>query len=140
LRLVLDTNLVVSGLLWNGRPASLIEAAEDKDIELVTTAALLCELWDVLTRAKFVKQLMKRQRTAQGVLDDYEVLAKIVSPAAILPAILRDPADDHVLAAALGGKVDLIVSGDAHSLDMKRYLGIPIVTASEAVARIDPMS
>ncbi len=52
--------------------------------------------------------------------------------------IPADPDDDHVLACALVAKADLIVSGDRHLLQLQRYQGIPIVTAGEAVRRIEP--
>jgi uncharacterized protein len=63
-------------------------------------------------------------------------LVTLVTPAAIAPTIVRDPADDQVLAAALAARVDAIVSGDAHLLDLKQFQGIPIVTTAEALLRI----
>lgn len=60
----------------------------------------------------------------------------LVAPAAITPTITRDPADDQVLAAALAAGADLIVSGDAHLLDLKGFKGIEIVTAAVAVERL----
>lgn len=60
----------------------------------------------------------------------------LVAPATIAPTITRDPADDQVLAAALAARADLIVSGDAHLLDLKSFQGIEIVTAAVAVERV----
>jgi hypothetical protein len=56
-RLVLDTNTAISGLLWGGAPSQLIDAAQDQKIELISSLALLAELDDVITRRKFIKQL-----------------------------------------------------------------------------------
>jgi predicted nucleic acid-binding protein len=64
-------------------------------------------------------------------------LVLIVVPAVIAPTITRDPADDQVFAAALTAQVDLIVSGDAHLLDLKSFQDIEIVTAATAVERIN---
>ena len=136
LRLVLDTNTALSGLLWLGSPSRLIDAARHDRVQLVTSEVLLAELHGVILRRKFGKQLARRTFHAQERFQTYRDMALISTPARIAPAITRDFDDDHVLAAALGGQADLIVSGDAHLLDLKRYLGIPIVTASEAVARI----
>lgn len=60
-----------------------------------------------------------------------------MTPAIIAPTIARDPADDQVLAAALAAQADLMVSGDAHLLDLQSFQGIEIVTARDAVARLE---
>jgi predicted nucleic acid-binding protein len=49
---------------------------------------------------------------------------------------VTDPDDDHVLACALAAQADLIVSGDAHLLNLKNYQSIPIVAAAEALTRL----
>lgn len=136
MRLVLDTNTALSGLLWGGTPGRLIDAAEGQRIELASSAALLAELQGVLSRQKFAKQLAKRGLTVSDVFDGYAALARIVMPAVIVPTITRDPADDQVLAAALAAQADFIVSGDAHLLDLKTFHDIEIVTAAIAVERI----
>ena len=74
------------------------------------------------------------------VFDGYAALVTLVTPAAIAPTITRDPADDQVLATALAARADLIVSGDAHLLDLARFQGIEIVTAASAVVRITSTS
>jgi uncharacterized protein len=135
-RLVLDTNTALSGLLWGGTPGRLIDAAEAGQVELVSSAALLAELQGVLSREKFARQLARRGLTVADVFDGYAALVSIVTPAVITPTITRDPADDQVLAAALAAQADLIVSGDAHLLDLKSFLGISIVNAAEAALRV----
>lgn len=136
MRLVLDTNTALSGLLWGGTPGRLIDAAEAGQVELASSAALLAELQGVLSREKFARQLAKRGITVADVFDGYAAMVNIVTPATIAPTITRDPADDQVLAAALAASADLIVSGDAHLLDLKSFQGIEIVTAAVAVERI----
>ena len=136
MRLVLDTYTALSGLLWGGTPGRLIDAAEAGQIELASSAALLAELQGVLSRAKFAKQFAKRGLTVADVFDGYAALVMIVTPAIIAPTITRDPADDQVLAAALAAKADLMVSGDAHLLDLMSFMGITIVDARDAVARL----
>ena len=138
MRLVLDTNTALSGLLWGGTPGRLIDAAQAQRIELASSAALLAELQGVLSREKFARQLAGRGLTVADVFDGYAALVDIVTPAAIKPTITRDPADDRVLAAALAAQADLIVSGDAHLLDLKSFQRIEIVTAAAAIKRIAP--
>ena len=136
MRLVLDTNTALTGLLWGGTPGCLIDAAEAGRIELASSAALLAELQGVLWRDKFTKQLARRGLTVADVFDGYAALVMIGMPAVIAPTITRDPADDQVLAAALAAQADLIVSGDAHLLDLKNFHNIEIVTAAIAVERV----
>jgi len=64
-------------------------------------------------------------------------LVTIVMPALITPTIAPDPADDAVLAVAVGASADLIVSGDEHLLNLKSFQGIDIVTAAAAEGRIN---
>jgi len=135
-RLVLDTNTAISGVLWHGIPSKLIDAAQAKSISLYTSAPLLGELRGVLARGKFAKQPATRGLQFDEVFDGFAGLAEVVVPAIITPAIARDPADDVVLATALAAQADLIVSGDADVLNLKTYQGIPIVTAAEASLRI----
>jgi uncharacterized protein len=74
-------------------------------------------------------------------VDDLRKVAVIVSPASVPRVIERDGDDDHVLAAALAGRADLITSGDKrHVLPLGSYQGIPIVSAREAVERLDARS
>lgn len=136
MRLVLDTNTALSGLLWGGTPGRLIDAAETGQVVLASSAALLAELQGVLSREKFARQLAKRGLTVADVFDGYAALVSIVTPAVIAPTITRDPADDQVLAAALAASADLIVSGDAHLLDLKSFMGIEIIRAHEAIQRL----
>ena len=130
MRLVLDTNIVASGLLWNGTPARLIEAAQADEVELCTSRILLAELARILQRAKFIKIISATGLSIQDLVMGYVELTTLVTPMPISPTILRDPADDHVLAA----DADLIVSGDKHLLEIKAYQNIPIITAAAAAS------
>jgi len=135
-RLVLDTNVVASGLLWQGPPNRLVEEAFDGKIDLATSPALLVELDGILQRAKFSHQIAKQSLSVAGLVLRYAELAQLVHPAPITPVVLRDPDDDHVLACALAASADLIVSGDSRLLELKAYQGIPIVSAAEALMHL----
>lgn len=118
MRLVLDTNTVVSALLWHGTPHELVVAAQTRPVVFFTSP--------VAGSGLTPDQLMQRYRN----------IATVIHPAPIPPTVLADPDDDHVLACAASARADLIVSGDRDLLDLKTYQNIPIVTATEAVARI----
>ena len=133
--LVLDTNVVVAGLLWHGAPNRLLQVAIDRRIELATSVALLEELERVLTRAKFAKQLARQSVSPRMLLDRYAIISDAVVPASI-PRVARYPDDDRILACAIAGQADLVVSGDSDLLNLKAYQRIPIVGVSEALSRL----
>jgi uncharacterized protein len=134
MRLVLDTNVVASGLLWGGSSAQLLDAAQVGEVELFTSRPLLAELSNILTRSKFTKAIAATGLSCNELVLGYMELATLVVPAQIPLTIVTDPSDDHVLACALAARVDLIVSGDKHLHDLGgEYQGIRIVRPAEAV-------
>jgi uncharacterized protein len=135
-RVVLDTNTVVSGLLWQGASSVLLRAAREQRIELLTSAPLLVELADVLPRARFDHKLTVAGLSVAQLVSRYALLAKQVIPADIYAHIKDDPDDDAVLACALAAEADIIVSGDAHLRNLKHYHRIQIVNPAEAAKLI----
>ena len=116
----------------------MLDAAKADVFDLCTSEVLLAELLEVLSRQKFASRLVQAGLTPAEIVDDLRRLAVVVSPTSVPRVIADDAEDDHVLAAALAGSADLIASGDKrHVLPMGRYEGIPIVTAREALERIE---
>lgn len=92
----------------------------------------------MLSRDKFAARLAQAELTPEGIVDDLRRLAVVVSPPTVPAVVLTDSDDDHVLAAALAGHADLIASGDkCDLLPLGSYEGIAIVTAREAVSRLE---
>lgn len=133
MRLVLDTNVLVSAFLWGGIPSRLIELAGEIEIDLYTSRVLLAELSEVLHRRKFTKPIQATGFTAAEIVKHYQRLAHRVTVRQLTQQISRDADDDQVLACALAAKADFIVSGDKDLLTLKVFQEIPIVTAAEAV-------
>lgn len=137
MRLVLDTNTVISGLLWKGPPHAVLNAArEDRDIKLYSSPRLLAELADVLGRRKLVGAVMAGGESPETLMRRYLAIVRTVVPEPIAAVVYADPDDDHVLACAVAAAADVIVSGDTDLLDLAMYQGIPIVTAFEALTRL----
>lgn len=136
MRIVADTNTIVSALLWRGSPHRLIAAMEDYPITFYTSHVLIDELADVLPRRKLVKVVRATGKTPAQLVVEYVGFVNLVTPASIRRTVLDDADDDAVLACALAARADLIVSGDAHLLNLKRYHGMRIVAAVEALAII----
>jgi putative PIN family toxin of toxin-antitoxin system len=136
MRVVADTNIVVSGLLWRGNPRRVLDAARDAIIELFTSPPLLEELEDVLSRKQFATRLEAANVTVSELVLGYAALATVIETEAIAPVILVDPDDDDVLACALAAQSEVITSGDNHLLNLKEYQQIRILTASDLLAEL----
>ncbi|MES2164576.1 MAG: putative toxin-antitoxin system toxin component, PIN family [Pseudomonadota bacterium] len=138
MRIVLDTNVLISGLIWNGTPGKILAAARSRRVEIVTCIELLNELSRVLSRKKFSLKLVALGLTVQTILSDYMSLATSVSLIPLQAPVTRDPNDDIVLACALTAQADAIISGDKDLLVMHQYQTVPIWTPKEALNRISP--
>jgi putative PIN family toxin of toxin-antitoxin system len=137
MRLVLDTNVVIAGLLWHGTPRRLLDRVIDNDtIELYSSPALIDELGIALAYPKFTQRIARFETTVEALVAQYRALLILVSPIHTPRVVARDPDDDEVLALAIAAQVDLVVSGDDDLLSLKTFRNTPIVTAAEAVNRI----
>ena len=120
MRVLLDTNVVVSAILFGGVPRELLEAALAGELALVTSQPLLAELETVLTR----KFEFPTSMTA-SIRAELEALSEIVEPSPI-KKVTRTVADDVVLATAVAGAAEVIVTGDKELLGIGSYEAIPI--------------
>jgi putative PIN family toxin of toxin-antitoxin system len=138
-RIVLDTNVVLSALLWRGTPYRLLEAIQQRSsTQLYSSTALLEELTDVLTRPSAIKRLALIEKTAATVLADYVEVIELVAPTDVPRVVPGDVDDDQVIAAAVAAEANLIVSGDRkHLLPLGSHAGIAIVDVAQALRRID---
>jgi len=133
MRLVLDTNVVLSALLWGGTPYRLLQLAVEGEAQLFTSPVLAAELREILARPHLAAKLIEKSTTADAVTALYLELARALSPLSVPRVVPDDPDDDHVIACAVAARADVIVSGDKHLLKMREYQGMHIVTAAQAV-------
>ena len=136
LRIVLDTNIVISGLIWRGVPHQVVLALADDKYAAYTSYSMVSELTRKLLGSKLGRELIKRDISAQQLVMSYTALCEVVSPALLNQPICRDPDDDAVLACAKAANADLIVSGDQDLLVLEAFEGIQIVTAAQALERL----
>lgn len=127
-----DTNILFSGLGWRGSPYRCVELARRGAVDGITCAELIQELAEKLHD----KRGMSAALVAE-IIADLSTFLRIV-PIATVPQIIRaDPDDDVVLACAVAGNADFIVTGDRrHLLPLKSYQGIVIITAAEFLALV----
>jgi len=129
MRLVADTNIWVSGLLWGGKPEILFNLIEEGEVMVYVSPEILAEIARVLGYRKFQKHLLRLETTVTDLLELVHSLTTLVeTPKNQETLVVRDPTDDIFLHAAIHAKVNYLISGDDHLLSLKEYRGIPIVT------------
>ena len=131
MKVVFDTNVFVSAFVFPGsRGEQAFLAAQRRTVELHTSLAILTETARVL-RTKFGQ-----------AADDVSAALKLVARAATIVrplhklSVLDDEPDNRILECAVTAEVDLVVSGDKHLLNLKRFEGIPIVRLADFVRTV----
>ena len=114
----------------------MLEAAANGQVTLYTSPVLVAELTRILKTPKLMPRIERSGLPLEELLARYLNVAIVVQPETVPTVVLTDPDDDHVLACALAGNAELIVSGDRDLLSLKKFRDIPIVTPAEAVNRI----
>lgn len=130
LRVVIDTNVLVSGIIFRGKPHQILQTVIDRRIQAVSSKTLLAELTEILT-----KKIDYSPDKIRQITDQLEDLIEIVQPDEVI-RVCRDPNDNRVLEAAVAGKCDFIVTGDRDLLVLKKYKNIRILTPAEFVGYI----
>lgn len=133
MKVVLDTNTIVSGIGWDGPPRRVLLTLRDGRHSLVISPDLLVELTRVLSYPKL--RPVAAHPLLQIVLEWLHRPEHIVIPKERITVIRADPQDNMVLEAAVAGKVDAIVSGDRDLLAVGEFQNIPIVTARRFAAK-----
>jgi uncharacterized protein len=126
IRVVADTNVYISALMFGGLPGTFLELALVGSFVLVTSEALLDEL-DEKLRIKFGVS----SEDAAAIRARLDSTAHIVKPDLALDVVKADLDDNRVLECALAAKADYVMSGDRHLLELSSYEGIPILTVRQ---------
>ena len=128
MRVVLDTNVVISALLWYGPPHDILKLIEKKMLTLCMTPALIEELRDVLRRPSFSFRIEERRTSSEELIAGVIDLATLHPNKKIPPVVKEDPDDDQVLACALASGAEHIITGDSHLLKLERWFHILILS------------
>ncbi len=130
LRAVLDTNVLVSAIISDGKSRELLERGISNQYSIITSDLILKELLTVLKRPKFKTSEDEIHRTILALIRT----ADVVNVTSKLKAVKEDPKDDIIVEAAVDGEADMIVTGDSHLLRLKNFEGIKIITVEEMLA------
>ncbi len=129
---VFDTNVLLSGVGWKGRPFKCLELARSGEVEAITCLEILSELAEKLT-----SKLSFATEQANDTILDLLGFLKLVSIDGTLKAVDADPDDDKILECALAGSARFVVTGDRrHLLPLRSFRGISLVTPAEFVALV----
>jgi putative PIN family toxin of toxin-antitoxin system len=133
-KLVVDTNLVVSALLKpQSNPALVISLILRGDCSLCLTKDIMTEYAEVLAREKF--QRLDRPKVNE-LLSKLKKLALWIEPKVSLHEVVQDPADNALLECALEAKAEFLITGNIHHFPFKKYRQTLIVTPAEFMAHI----
>ena len=133
MRLVGDTNSIVSGTLWSGAPSRLLDAVKRGSVALYSSPRLLEELGDVLFRPKFSGLFAGAGTSPEEVFRAFLDKCILVDAKKLARALAPDPDDDWVIATALAANADFIVTGDKPLLGVGKVGPIRIVSVAEAL-------
>ena len=133
---VYDTNVLIFGIFWRGLPRRAIHLARKGEVRVVTCQTLLDELRDVLVRAN--KPFRLSEDEAARVISDVLTYVHLVTPTRQI-TVCRDPDDNLVLACALAGQAEYVVTGDPDLLTLEELEGMKIITVREFLSALQAL-
>lgn len=139
LKIVLDTNVLVSGIIvGKGSSAYILDKLYEGKWQLITSPFLLTEFSEVIIRPHIVRKYPQVTQNAEALLDFFRANATMVAGNPAKAYVRDDPDDDAVVACALDGQADYIVSGDPHLVSLQQVMGIPILTPRQFQELLTP--
>ena len=131
LRVTLDTNVLMSGILWDGEASKLLRLVEEKKIQCFVSIEILAEYDRVIRSSEIMDKVCDYDIRIKSAVIKIIEICSIVEPKTKILAIKEDPDDDKILECAIEAKVDYIITYVQHILKLKEFSGIKIVSPSE---------
>ncbi len=121
---VIDTNVILSGILFGGKPKQALEMALSGSIQLAISESLIIELQGVLQRPKFELSA----QLVQTIVSEYASIASWIEPSEHFNVVVDDPSDNFFIDCAVAAKADYLITGDRHLLNLGTFKMIKIVS------------
>jgi putative PIN family toxin of toxin-antitoxin system len=138
MKIIVDVNVWISAILWDGVPDQILQLAEDRKITIFASQPLLVELEATLNRRKFQARLQALDLTVDNIINAAQDIINFCPTTTIDVPQLRDPKDLTILAAAMSAGVDAIVTGDLDLLVLTEFNGIFILNPQDFLNRYFP--
>jgi len=126
LRVILDTNVLISAILFGGKPRRILEKAIRGEIRLCLSEPMLEELKGVLQRSKFDYS----PEMMQIILTELMSISDFVNPSETINIVAEDPEDNRILECAVAANADYVITGDSHLLKLNKYLNIDVLNVA----------
>lgn len=139
MKVVVDTNILISAVFWIGKSHLLVDLIEDGNIKLYLSKEIIDEFKEILLRDKFQLRLRDMKSNVEDTLQKILGISEIVEPSRKFD-VVEDKSDNKFLDCAYEAKADFIISGDRHLLDLKEFQGIKIVTVNEFLETYEKQS
>jgi putative PIN family toxin of toxin-antitoxin system len=127
MRIVVDTNVLISGIHWGGIPAEILMACISDRIKVICSAEIIQEYREVLQRMNSELSLAESDKILSSLIGQSE----IVQPKHWFKIVLEDPEDDKFIDCAFHAQAKTIISGDKHLLRLKKFGSIRIMSPAE---------
>lgn len=133
MRIVVDTNVLVSATFWEGDSFRILEMAEKSEIDIILSKEILKEYIDVLGYKEIKDKVGKKNLNVRYAIEKIISMCKFVEPITKINLIKEDTKDNMVLECAITAKAKYIVSQDRHILKIRTYKGIQILSPGEFI-------
>jgi len=128
MKVVADTNVLISATFWFGSSNKIIELAEKKEIELVLSKEIIKEYSEVLKYEEIQEKIKNKNLEMKHSIQKIISISTIVEAEENINIVKEDPDDNKVLECAKAGNVDFIITNDNHLLKLEEFEGIKIIT------------
>jgi putative PIN family toxin of toxin-antitoxin system len=126
---VIDTNVILSAILFGGKPKQVLEKALSGSIQLAISESLVNELQGVLQRPKFELSA----QLVHTIVSEYASIASWIEPSEHFNVVVDDPSDNHFIDCAVAAKADYLITGDRHLLSLGTFRMIKIVSVDSFI-------
>ena len=130
MRVVLDTNVIISGTFWAGASSKIIKLVEVGKIKLILSTAIVEEYEEILNSDE-IKEKVGHHEERTSAIHKILQIGTLIGPVERLAIIHDDPDDNKFIEAAISGNAQFIISQDKHLLNLKAYEGISIITPEQ---------
>jgi putative PIN family toxin of toxin-antitoxin system len=133
IKIVLDTNVLISAVVFGGKPRQILELVIEGKLKLFLSDPILEEFKEVIGRSKFNYP----SSMVHFIINELLAIANLVDPREKLELIEKDPQDNRIMECAIETNADFIISGDKHLLEFNPYKGIKILPPNEFLSEMN---